>query len=137
MRSLNAYLWKMYRSSRLITRSYTDTSKGARRMKPEACVYHPAPLTKPRGSSIISQRKALVPPTHSVYIAVDQPSDSRPLPRPGLVSSPPGTNIAVHEVRGFRPSSGAPLSRVMSIESPQSSHRESSITRRTSLSGHQ
>lgn len=105
----------------------------SRRNKPEACIYHPAPLTKARGSSALSALSGLSepsilppPPAHPTALSIS---------RTGLVSPPSSSDNTSSDARGFRPSGGVPLSNLMSnTSSPQVSSRDLTFMRRTSSS---
>ncbi|EMC94082.1 hypothetical protein BAUCODRAFT_36555 [Baudoinia panamericana UAMH 10762] len=79
----------------------------ARRNKPEQCIYHPAPLTKPRGPESTGVQKSK-PPSRSATTVPYQPSypaTTYDRPLSGLVSPPGSTGVGAqqHDHSAFRP----------------------------------
>ncbi|KAK5109875.1 hypothetical protein LTR62_006482 [Meristemomyces frigidus] len=70
----------------------------AKRNKPDQCVYHPAPLTKPRGSPTLSGEK-----THTTHRASPYPTTRPGRRHSGLVSPPSSTGTTTHHPTAFHP----------------------------------
>lgn len=67
--------------------SLPTCSRCTRRRKPDACVYHPAPLTKGRQPSLGSSRS---PPVVTIEPLLSQQPETS---HPQTIASPPGTGL--------------------------------------------
>ena len=97
----------------------------ARRNKPDQCIYHPAPLTKPRTSPGASSPGSSLPPPSRGAAAVEPYPTWTHLSRTntGLVSPPSSNGVLRQDHPSFRPSAAPSMP-----QTPVDDRRNSSFT---------